>query len=244
MKSPTPFFRSFSIAIAFLFILLIPAGAQTWNAARDLRINEKPDEPDLHSTELSTPNARVPEWSYGYRGTLTDTALTLFEMPPDEHSNAAVHGNEDMEGWTKPGELWPLVTCNVSDAAVRPSPELKLLAPDELDVHPGTGFTSDAFAVVRWTAPSTGNYLISAIWRDIDLNCGDGFGAHIVRNGISIFDKSVPNGESTSFIRHILTLSAGDLVDFVVEPGPNGNQDCDSTALKIEVVLIPCATAE
>ena len=76
-----------------------------------------------------------------------------------------------MEGWTKPGELWPLVVCNLSDAAVRPSPELKLLAPDELDVHPGTGLTPGAFAVVRWTAPSTGNYLISAMWRDIDLNC-------------------------------------------------------------------------
>ena len=62
--------------------LLIPAKAQTWNAARDLRINEKPDESDPHSTELSNPNGRVPEWSYGYRATLTDTALVLFRPQP------------------------------------------------------------------------------------------------------------------------------------------------------------------
>lgn len=165
-------------------------------------------------------------------------------MPPDEHSNAAVHGNEDMEGWTKPGELWPLVVCNLSDAAVRPSPELKLLAPDELDVHPGTGLTPGR---VRGGALDCALDRQLPNKRDVPryrLELRDGFGAHIVRNGISIFDKNVPNGGSTSFIRHILTLSAGDLVDFVVEPGPNGNQDCDSTALKIEVVLIPCATAE
>ena len=75
------------------------------------------------------------------------------------------------------------------------------------------------------------------------INCDDGFGAHIVRNGISIYDANVHNGGSTSFIRHILTLSAGDLVDFVVEPGPNGDQDCDPTSLKVKVKLIPCVTA-
>jgi hypothetical protein len=75
------------------------------------------------------------------------------------------------------------------------------------------------------------------------LNCGDGFGAHIVRNGISIYDADVHSGGSTSDFR-VITLSAGDLVDFVVEPGPNGNQECDSTALKVIVRLIPCVTGQ
>jgi hypothetical protein len=96
MKPPIPSIRSFSIAITFLFLLFIPVRAQTWDAALDFRTNEKPDRPDPRSTELSNPNARVPEWSYGYRATLTDTGLVLFAVPPDEHSNAAIHGNPDM----------------------------------------------------------------------------------------------------------------------------------------------------
>ena len=157
MKSPIPFLQSFSIGFAFLS-LIIPARAQTWDAALDFRTNEKPDRPDPRSTELSNPNARVPEWSYGYRATLTDTALVLLSVPPDQHSNAAIHGNPDMEGWQKSDGFWPLITANVSGEPVRPAPELQFLSPDELDVHPGNGFSRDTFAVVRWTAPAVGNY--------------------------------------------------------------------------------------
>jgi len=76
------------------------------------------------------------------------------------------------------------------------------------------------------------------------INCDNGFGAHIARSGISIHDANVHNGGITSFIRHIITLSAGDFADFVVEPGPNGDSDCDSTSLKVTVKLIPCVTAQ
>jgi len=240
MKAPVSFFRPCSIAIAFLFLLLIPAKAQTWNAALDIITNEKPDQPDPNSTELSNPNARVPQWSYGYRATLTGTDLVLFATPPDEHTNAGI-GNDAIEGWDMPGGFWPLVYCNVSGAPVRPSPELRFLAPDALDVHPGNGFSFDTFAVVRWTAPVIGNYEVRVHWRDLDPNGGDGVGAHMVLNGKSIYDANVPNGGETSDFR-VLTLSAGDLVDFVVDPGPKGDQAQDSTALKIIVRFIPCVT--
>jgi sugar lactone lactonase YvrE len=206
----------------------------SWNAALDLTTNEKPDQPDPDSTELSNPNAKVPEWSYGYRDTLSGTSLTLFSTPLDEHSNAAIHGNDDMEGWQKPGGFWPLITANVSGLPVRPSPELKLLAPDELDVHPGNGFGSDTFAVVRWIAPYSSTFSISVTWRDIDWNGGDGFGAHVIVNGTSIYDANPGNGGNSSFTS-TLSLIGGDVVDFVVDPGVFGDQNFDSTALKVTI---------
>src|SRR6266536_2634072 len=197
-----------------------PTPAQAnWDAARDLILNEKPDQPDPGSTELLNPNGRVNAWSYGYRATPAVGALNLFAAPPDEHSNAALlNHNEDMEGWQEPGGYWPIIAANVAGQPVRPSPELQLLEPSELYVHPGDGFTPQACAVVRWTAPYSSTFSISATWRDIDWNGGDGFGAHMDVNGTSIYDANPDNGGDTSFTT-TLSLVGGDLVDFVVDPG-------------------------
>ena len=194
-----------------------------------------PTSPIPRVPELSNPNGKVPEWSYGYRSTLTGTELTLYAAPPDEHSNAALlNQNDDMEGWQKPNGFWPIIAANISGTTIIPAPNLAPLAPDELYVHPGNGFSSDTFAIVRWTAQSAGTYNISSTWRDLDPNGGDGFGAHIVLNGVSIFDANPPNGGNTSDTR-TLSLSAGDLVDFVVDPGPSGNQNFDATALSVTI---------
>ncbi len=209
----------------------IRLSAETWNAALDLVDNEKPDQPDPSSTELLNPNGKHPQWSYGYRANPTGSGLTLFS----NHENAFDCQNDNMEGWQFGSPPWPLVAANVSGTSNRPCPELGLLGPDELDVHPGNGFSQQSSAVVRWTAPAAGSYDISATWRDIDLNGGDGFGAHIVVNGVSIFDANAANGGSTSDMR-TMTLSAGDLVDFVVDPGPSGDQNFDATALKADIV--------
>ncbi len=208
-----------------------PTPAQAnWDAARDLILNEKPDQPDPGSTELLNPNGRVNAWSYGYRATPAVGALTLFAAPPDEHSNAALlNHNEDMEGWQEPGGYWPIIAANVAGQPVRPSPELQLLDPSELYVHPGDGFTPQACAVVRWTAPYSSTFSISATWRDIDWNGGDGFGAHMVVNGTSIYDANPDNGGDTSFTT-TLSLVGGDLVDFVVDPGIAGTPTPTPTA--------------
>ena len=71
-------------------------------------------------------------------------------------------------------------------------------------------------------------------WRDIDPNGGDGVGVHIVVNGNAIYSANVPNGGATSDMRTISFL-AGDIVDFVVEPGPNEDQNFDATGIKIVI---------
>jgi hypothetical protein len=165
-----------------------------------------------------------------------EAGLTLFAAPSDEHSNAALTDppNEDMEGWQEPGGYWPIIAANVSGEPIRPHPELELLDPSELYVHPGNGFTPQASAVVRWTAPYSSTFSLAVIWRDIDWNCGDGFGAHVVVNGTSIYDANPGNGGNTSFTT-TLSLVGGDVVDFVVDPGLAGDQGCDATALRVTI---------
>lgn len=218
----------------WLAVDVATAKAQTWDAALDLVANEKPDQPDPSSTELLNPNGQRPEWVYGYRATLGSTSLTPFAASANQHSNAALREKVDeLEGWQLVGGFWPFIVANVTGQPLT-LPGLQTLQPDELSLHPGNGFSSDTFAVVRWIAPAAGNYDISAAWRDLDPNGGDGFGAHIVLNGASIFDANPANGGSTSDARAI-SLSAGDFLDFVVEPGPSGDQNFDSTALKVVI---------
>src|SRR6266481_869447 len=77
-------------------------------------------------------------------------------------------------------------------------------------------------------------FSISAIWVDIDWNGGDGFGAHVVVDGSSIYDANPPNGGSTSFTT-TLPLISGGVVDFVVDPGVAGDQNFDATSLNIAI---------
>jgi hypothetical protein len=139
-----------------------------------------------------------------------------------------------MEGWQKPAGFWPIIAANVTGAPLNISDDLQILDPDRLYVHPGNGFTSESYAVVRWTAPYNSNFSISAEWADLDWNGGDGFGAHVVLDGTSIFDRNPANTEGTSY-SDVRTVIGSEVVDFVVDPGPAGNQNFDATSLKITI---------
>src|SRR4030088_2824482 len=65
-----------------------------WVAGRDLKANELPNG---NGVELVDPNPTVPQWSYGYLGTLASIALTLYT--PAQHTNSLI-GNGAVQGFT------------------------------------------------------------------------------------------------------------------------------------------------
>ena len=65
-----------------------------WGAGLNLRANERPD----NASEGEATNAKVPQWSYGYRSAAAGTALTLFT--PAQHINDP----SGLEGWIAPGQ--------------------------------------------------------------------------------------------------------------------------------------------
>jgi hypothetical protein len=225
-----------TLGSAILAFVPIPVCAQSWNAGLDLVLNEKPDVPALSSTELSNPNGKVPEWSYGYRGSIAGIGLTLFANT--EHTNA-FNGTEALEGWSSPSLALgvPIVLANVSGAPVTVGSSL--VNPDELVLHP-QGAGPRTFAIVRWTAPTTAKFDITANWRDLHFGNGDGFDAHLVLNGISLFDANLADGQSTADTRSLL-LAPGDRLDFVVGPGAFGSNTNDSTGLRVTIVPEPGA---
>lgn len=195
-----------------------PAPSLNWIAGRDLLANEKPDGV---APETSNPNGIVPEWSYGYRATLADTALALFT--PADHTNAA-NGVDELEGWSS-GDRRADVNVGSVLAGPTVTPSEMLLYPDLL-----------SYTIVRWTAPAAGTYAISALWQDMDFSGIDGASAHIVINGAEVFSQTFEN-TGHAFTTKTVTLSTGDIVDFALGAGVDNIAD----ATRFNAVITPTA---
>jgi hypothetical protein len=218
-------------ALATLTVVLysFPAYAQTvfWNAGPDMVANESSG-----ATETINPNTVVPAWSYGWRTTALSTGLTLFTG--DNHVNDA----SGLEGFFYSAGNGPgvLVNATAGNILISTGPGLlDPLAPGEIDLDPSF---SGQFTVVRWTAPTAGTFSITADWRDLDPYGGDGTAANLVFNGVAVFNYVMPNGGTAALgAPMLLTLAAGDKLDFVLDALGNGLYD--STAFNATITAIP-----
>ncbi|HVF72786.1 MAG TPA: hypothetical protein VM940_14380 [Chthoniobacterales bacterium] len=202
-----------------------------WTAGKDLVASEQPDDP----TENSATNAKVPEWSYGYRTTADGPDLTFFA------ENSHVNDSRGFEGWFGPDATALLVNAKFTPITLNAGfGDFKPLLPAQLYVHPGAGL----FTVARWTAPVAADYRVLARWVDLDNHGGDGATAYVVQNGQVLFNETF-RSTSTAVGRarlraRTLSLNAGDTLDFVL--GPNGNRDFDGTAFNAAIRRVPKVT--
>lgn len=201
------------------------ATPDNWVAGRDLARNERAGS----TVELSNPNATVPAWSYGVRDTQTSVANELSLFVPGEH----VNNPDRREGWVRPPYTSVLVNAGETGNAAPTG----VVRPGEVILHPPpTGFT-----VVRWTAPTAGTYAVSALWQDVDWNAGDGCNASLVRTGTQVvFSQDFDNGGGAS-CTHVLTLAAGETLDFLL--GTRANDGADSTRFDALIKRVPNASA-
>jgi hypothetical protein len=170
-------------------------------------------------------------WSYGTTGTTLNGSLNLFTAT----SKDGIGGIPDWIGWegTQPagGDEFPLVGKNFG-ATIGTNADVVLL-PGQLAEHPAPDGT---FAVVRFTAPTSGVFQLSAVFEGREFQ---GFqnatytDVHILLNGVALFNGVVDGFDSPSdqSFASTLKLSAGDHVDFSVGYGPDHSFTGDTTAL-------------
>lgn len=105
-----------------------------------------------------------------------------------------------------------------------------------LSTHPGP---EDEFSVIRFTAPSSGTYLLEGAVVGEDTGGTD---FHIVLNTTQYL-LNIPNtGYKTQVhVQHSLTLTAGDTVDIVVGWGANHNFYGDSTGIQFKMTMTGAA---
>ena len=105
----------------------------------------------------------------------------------------------------------------------------KTSSPGLLLSHPGT---AGQFAVLRFTAPSAGDYTVSSAFSGIDAATTD---VYVYANGISIFAGSLNGLGDTTAFSQLVSLSAGQVVDLIVGYGSNFTSDNDATGLRAQI---------
>ena len=212
---------------------------RTWVAGRDLAEHER----EAGASEKVATNALYPTWSYGYRATVNGTDFTPF--PESSHTNV-YRTREALEGWSANEGVVVVNTGSEPVQFFTGTTAHKPAFPDQLLIEqPSTFFVP----VVRWTAPSDGDYRISAKW--VDLQGTDDAGSvHVVIDGqqvmgnqadLSFSGQTVPRGGSAVMPTFTFRLQSGARVDFIVS-APDMNRPANQMGFNAYIVPVPKVT--
>jgi hypothetical protein len=103
--------------------------------------------------------------------------------------------------------------------------------------HPGA--TGDA--VRRWTAPGAGSIRITGMAADLDAGGGDGVVVSILKNGVSLWQRTIANGGAQQTYDLTADVAAGDVIDFVINKNSTDNY-WDNTAFDPTITFTPAVT--
>ncbi len=111
-----------------------------------------------------------------------------------------------------------------------------VLQPQQLALHPGL---ANEYSVVRFTAPSAGNYSLAASFIGVDTGglSYTSTDVHILANNISLFTGSVLGYGDKKTFAYTMTLNIGDRLDFSVG-NLTGNYHNDSTGLSATITKL------
>lgn len=179
---------------------------------------------DLES-DFSATNNPAGAWSYGWSANLT-SGFNLY-------TNKYTVGSIDI--WNDPGIAVfgvPDITHNGTANTVTNADQV-VWQPGQITLHPGQ---SGQYSIARWTAPSAGIFNIASSWTGVDQDNGTSSDVHILHNGVSQIGAYV-NTINTPILANITNMfvNAGDVIDFRVGFGVNGNFYGDTTALSATI---------
>ena len=168
-------------------------------------------------------------WSYGYENSL-GLSLQLYDK-----ATVDVLGRVGLDSWNSSAlGIDPNVIHNRTNKAL--TFVSATWQAGELSFHPGP---NGQFSVIRWTAPNAGEFNLSAMFSGIDFVGPTTTDVHILQNGNSLLSADVLTyGPGPSF-SNILSVKAGDTIDFAVGFGPDGNYGFDSTGIAATLTAVP-----
>lgn len=219
--------RKLSMTSLLTVIVLCAAGSHAWAAT----IYSAADD----FSETSNPNG---VWSYGTTGT---TLAGTFVV----HANTVtgISSIPNWDGWrgTQPmfGNNYPF-TARYTGATPASETDVVIL-PGMLTQHPAP---NGDYSVVRFTAPTTDTYLLSAVFEGREFQ-GQGPGTnadvHVLHNGVALFNAVVIGfgAPSDQPYATTLNLTAGDRIDFSVGYGPNATFLGDTLSLQAIFTVVP-----
>jgi hypothetical protein len=176
-------------------------------------------------------------WSYGWTASLSNFNLDLFNWSFGSGTSVA-------QGWarqdpTQVADANPSVLYLMNGSGPLFGYSTISAPSNSVNLHPGP---AGELAVVRWTAPTAGQYQITGEFRGNDTGGGNNAGTttdvHVLHNAAQLTNDSISGFGNTQGFSHTVFLAAGDSVDFAVGTGGNGFFN-DSTGLKAIISAVP-----
>jgi hypothetical protein len=161
-------------------------------------------------------------------------------------SNAAhdFSGTQGANDWSyqdsADGTTWTALTYDGTMQAWTPSVSATVPLITQFDQHPETCPTCHVARV--WTAPRAGTLSIRGRLLKSDVAGGDGIGARITKNGVTIWGPvAVAYNDQVGVEANMdnLFVAPGDVIRFVVDNGGSGNNEHDLTSWDPSVAYIP-----
>lgn len=159
----------------------------------------------------SNPNG---PWQYG-RETSLGGALSLYTTTFAPTSGPFA----GLQFWGTGANIDPNVMHNPTSATVLVASTSVLSG--QLSLHPGP---SNEYSVVRFVVPTTGSYQLNSSFNMRSFAGTNSTDVHVLLNNNTVsqlYSGTVSGFNDTDFFNSVLSLSAGDLLDFAV--GPNGS---------------------
>jgi hypothetical protein len=161
-------------------------------------------------------------WSYGY--------VAAPGATPTLSSFVSSYGPANqVKAWSPSGTFWPTVGLNTGATPVSfGAGNAITLGVGQGILHPGA---TGLLANVRYTATFAFTGILDAAFSGVDA-VGTSTNVYVLRNGVSLFGGNINGYGQTLAYAAPITLAAGDVVDFAVGWGSNGNYVDDSTGFR------------
>lgn len=142
----------------------------------------------------------------------------------------------EVAAWSPTGTAWPTIGLNESGSAVSfGAGNVVTLAAGQGLLHPGPG---GEFADVRYTVQSGFAALLAVEFVGVDA-VGTTTDVHVLLNGLSLFDDVINGFGDAATFSTTRTFAAGDVLEFAVGFGGNGNFVDDSTGFRATLTTVP-----
>jgi hypothetical protein len=188
--------------------------------------------PAADFSTTSNPNG---VWSFGSEPTGTPGAASISLFTTYFVYNGAV-GMWNNGGLLNNGlPLTGLVSENLTNSTY--TDNMTVWEPGQLVFHAGGYYAPpNTFAVVRFTAPTAGTYTIQSVFSNQSVGGYAGQAVAVYEDGIALFGGTLGSYGSTATMSPLmLTLNAGDYVDFLTGVRGDGTANSVSTGLDAQI---------
>jgi len=202
------------VVLKFAGGLTTPGDDESWGLDNvEVRAIASADTAPNNYSLASNPNG---VWTYGWTSTLGGTL----------HPYPSSFTSSGLQTWIDNSIASLGAPATAYNATAAATGGCCTVQPGQLTFHPGPNGEQ---SVVRWTAPADDTVKVAAFFVGID-GSPTTTDAHVLHNGVSLFDGVVNRLYAGPYYETTLDVKAGDNIDFVVGTGGNGFFS-DSSAL-------------